>query len=85
MWNKTTSPLDVLCRELHRLESDPDRLQMLVALKSHLTQLQFTSAHFQLVLSNFRTEEYRWQAIQQTLPYVICASINHSLSGIFYF
>ena len=70
MRNNTNSPLNVICRELHRLESDPDRLQMMVTLRSRLAHLQFASSHFQLVLSNFQTEEYRWQAIQQILPYV---------------
>ena len=71
MANRATSPLDILCRELYRLENDPDRLQMLVALRSRPAHLQLASSHFQRVLSNFHTDEYRWQAIQQIIPHVI--------------
>jgi hypothetical protein len=66
-----------------RMIQNPDRLQMLVTLKSPLTHLQFSSSHFQLVLSNLQTEEYSSPALQQILQYVIC-SINASLPGISY-
>jgi hypothetical protein len=70
MFQQTSSPLDILCRELHRLDNDLDRLQMLVTLKSHFARLLFTSTHIHSFLSSFHTEYYRLQAIQHLLVHV---------------
>ena len=70
MSGTANTPLDILCRELRRLDNDLDRLQMLTALKSRLSNLQFTSQTLQCVASIFHAEHYRFQAIQQLLSYV---------------
>ncbi|CAF3726908.1 unnamed protein product [Rotaria sordida] len=61
-------PVDILCRELHRLDNDIDRLQMLITLKSHLNNLQFNSNNLQFFFSIFNDEQYRLQAINQLIP-----------------
>ncbi len=70
MKTKVNLPVDILCRELDRLDNDIDRLQMLVTLKSHLQNLQLTSHVLQRFFSNFNDEKYCLQAIQQLLPSV---------------
>ncbi|CAF5118600.1 unnamed protein product, partial [Rotaria magnacalcarata] len=69
MINKIISPVDILCRELNRLDNDIDRLQMLVTLKSHLNHLQFNPNTLQLFFSIFNDEQYRLQAINQLVPF----------------
>ncbi len=64
------SPIDILCRELHRLDNDIDRLQMLITLKSHLNNLQLTPNILQFVFSIFNDEQYRLQAINELIPSV---------------
>jgi len=76
MKNKIISPIDILCRELHRLDNDIDRLQMLVTLKSHLNNLQLTPDILQSFFLIFNDEQYRLQAIYQLIP---------SVKIIFYF
>ena len=70
MIRTANTPFDILCRELRRLDSDQDRLQMLTTLKSRLNNLQFTSQTLQCVVSIFHAEHYRLQAIQQLLSHV---------------
>ena len=70
MIKKIISPLDILCRELHRLNNDADRLQMLVTLKLHLNNLQLTPHTLHLFFSIFDKEQYRLQAINQLLIFV---------------
>jgi hypothetical protein len=70
MKTKMNLPVDILSRELYRLNNDIDRLQMLVTLKSHLQNLQLTPQIIQKVLSSFNDEKYCLQAIQQLIPYV---------------
>lgn len=70
MINKIYSPIDILCRELNRLENDNDRLHMLKILKSHLNNLQFNSHTIESVCSIFHDEKYRIEAIHQLIPFV---------------
>jgi hypothetical protein len=70
MINKIISPVDILCQELHRLDNDIDRLQMLVRLKSHLNNLQLTPYTLQFFFSIFNNEQYCLQAIHQLIPFV---------------
>ncbi|CAF0725140.1 unnamed protein product [Adineta steineri] len=70
MLNKINSPIDILCRELYRLDNDIDRLQMLITLKSHLHQLQLTPCTLQYFFSLFNNEQYRLQAIHQLIPFI---------------
>jgi len=70
MKNNVNSPVDVLCRELDRLDNDADRLQMLVTLKSHLNHLQLTPDTLQYFFSIFNDEQYRLKAIYQLIPSV---------------
>lgn len=71
MKNKFISPIEILSRELYRLDNDIDRLQMLVTLKSHLNNLQLTPE----ILQIFNDEQYRLQAIYQLIPVVIFVQI----------
>ena len=64
------SPMDILCRELYRLNNDIDRLQMIVTLKSHLNNLKFNFNNLQLFFSIFNDEYYRLQAINLLIPSV---------------
>ncbi|CAF0741784.1 unnamed protein product [Adineta steineri] len=70
MLNKINSPIDILCRELYRLDNDIDRLQMLITLKSHLHHLQLTPCTLQYFFSLFNNEQYRLQAIHQLIPFI---------------
>ena len=70
MSNTIHSPVDILCRELHRLDNDIDRLQMLITLKSHLHLLQLTPYTLQFFFSIFNSEKYRLQALHQLIPFV---------------
>jgi hypothetical protein len=67
MIKKIISPLDIVCHELHRLNNDADRLQMLITLKSHLNNLQLTPNTLHHFFSIFNHEQYRLQAIHQLL------------------
>ncbi|CAF3759092.1 unnamed protein product [Rotaria sp. Silwood1] len=80
MINKNPSPVDILCRELHRLDNDVDRLQMLVTLKSHLNNLQFNSNTLQFFFSIFNHEQYRLQAINQLIPSIHTFITSDSLT-----
>jgi hypothetical protein len=64
------SPIDILCRELYRLNNDNDRLQMLVTLKSHLKNLKLNFNTLQFFLSIFNDEQYRLQAMNLLIPSV---------------
>jgi two-component SAPR family response regulator len=64
------SPIDILCRELYRLNNDIDRLQMIVTLKSHLNNLKFNFNNLQFFFSSFNDEYYRLQAINLLIPSV---------------
>ncbi|UJR14695.1 hypothetical protein I4U23_001688 [Adineta vaga] len=70
MLNTNHSPIDILCRELYRLNNDIDRLQMLITLKSHLHHLQLTSSTLQVFFSIFNNEKYRLQAVQELIPFI---------------
>ncbi|CAF1200407.1 unnamed protein product [Adineta ricciae] len=70
MSNTIHSPIDILCRELHRLDNDIDRLQMLITLKSHLHLLQLTPYTLQFFFSIFNSENYRLQALYQLIPFI---------------
>jgi hypothetical protein len=70
MKNPVILPIDIFCRELYRLDNDPDRLQMLVTLKSHLNNLQLNSNILQRFFSIFNDEKYRLQAMNQLIPSV---------------
>ena len=70
MADKIVSPIDILCRELSRLDNDTDRLQMLITLKSHLNNLPFNSNNLQLLFLIFNHERYRLQAVNQLMPFV---------------
>ncbi|CAF1969191.1 unnamed protein product [Rotaria magnacalcarata] len=80
MINKIISPVDILCRELNRLDNDIDRLQMLVTLKSHLNHLQFNPNTLQLFFSIFNDEQYRLQAINQLVPFIHTFITSDSLT-----
>lgn len=80
-----TTPVDILCRELNRLDNDSDRLQMLVTLKSRLNHLQLNADTFYVLFSIFNDENYRLQAIHQLLPFVKFFCLFVSLIIIFKF
>ena len=83
-----SDPIEILRRELNRLENDRDRLQMLITLKSRLNQLNFTVDELDEFLSIFQTDEIRCRArnlfeIRRETPMKSSSNVFSTSDGVF--